>query len=97
MNRPYSRRKVATGLISLVGLIAMAFSPAVRGDDVTDARHIIEESVITIERVSEEMQPSPDMANLLRRAKGVLVVPNYYKAGFIFGGAYGDGVPPGNS
>lgn len=92
MNRPYSRRKVATGLISLVGLIAMAFSPAVRGDDVTDARHIIEESVITIERVSEEMQPSPDMANLLRRAKGVLVVPNYYKAGFIFGGAYGDGV-----
>jgi SH3 domain-containing YSC84-like protein 1 len=91
MNRPNSRRKATTALIGLMGLIAIGASPAAHGDDVTDARHIIEESVITIERVSEEMRPSPDVTDLLRRAKGVLVIPNYYKAGFIFGGAYGDG------
>jgi len=91
MVRRLSRRSVATGLASITVLAATLIASSVRGDDVTDARHIIEESVITIERVTEEMQPSPDIADLLRRAKGVLVIPNYYKAGFIFGGAYGDG------
>lgn len=89
MLRWVSRRKVVSNIISTAVLALIGHSA--HADDVTDARHIIEESVITIERVIEEMKPSPDIVNLLSQAKGVLIVPNYYKAGFIFGGAYGDG------
>jgi len=32
------------------------------------------------------------MDDLLKNAKGVLIIPSYYKASFILGGAYGDGV-----
>tara|TARA_R110000868_G_scaffold138009_6_gene351755 strand:+ start:1924 stop:2640 length:717 start_codon:yes stop_codon:yes gene_type:complete len=92
MTQNLSRRNIATGLMGAAALMILAAAPDARGDDVTDARHIIDEALITIERVSEEMKPSEDMADLLRRSKGVLVIPNYYKAGFIIGGAYGDGV-----
>ena len=86
------KRKLIHRIAGLSALFTVLLSAPIKADEVTDARHIIEESVITIERVSEEMKPSPDIANLLQRAKGVLVIPNYYKAGFIIGGAYGDGV-----
>ncbi len=92
MAQSTSRRQIIQHIAVLSILAAVLLSTSVEADDVTDARHIVEESVITIERVTEEMKPSPDIANLLQRAKGVLVIPNYYKAGFIIGGAYGDGV-----
>ena len=85
-----SRRQVATGLL-LAPALLMA-SGAAQADDVLKARHILDEAAITVERVREELKPSQDMENLLRRSKGVLVIPSYYKLGFILGGAYGDGI-----
>ncbi|MSO73459.1 MAG: hypothetical protein EXQ84_07660 [Rhodospirillaceae bacterium] len=90
MTSSITRRLVARGL--LLAPAAIAFSNPARADDVISARQILDEAAITVERVRTEMKPSPDMDNLLRRAKGVLVIPSYYKAGFIIGGAYGDGV-----
>ena len=85
-----SRRAVAGGLLLTPAMLAIS-SPA-RADSVLDARHILDEAAITVERVREEMKQSPDMDNLLARSKGILIIPSYYKASFILGGAYGDGV-----
>src|SRR5262249_42905354 len=63
----------------------------VRADDALDARHVIDEAVITIDRVRQEMKSSSEMDDLLSRAKGVLIIPSYYKGGFVIGFSYGDG------
>lgn len=93
MTSKLSRRRIAAGLVLAPAAltIALTVSGPARADDVLDARHILDEAAITVERVRTEMQGSQDMENLLARAKGVLVIPSYYKAGFIIGGAYGDG------
>jgi lipid-binding SYLF domain-containing protein len=71
---------------------AIAASTPARADDTLDARHIVDEAVITVDRVREEMRSNSQMDELLSRAKGILIIPSYYKASFILGGAYGDGV-----
>jgi lipid-binding SYLF domain-containing protein len=43
---------------------------------------------IALNRLSREVGRSDD---LLAKAKGVLVFPDVYKAGFVFGGEYGEG------
>jgi lipid-binding SYLF domain-containing protein len=71
---------------------ALAFiAPAMAADDVMDARHVLDESAIAVERVREGTKRGQEMDNNLSNAKGVLVIPSYYKASFILGGAYGDG------
>jgi SH3 domain-containing YSC84-like protein 1 len=71
-------------------LISMA-APA-RADDAMDARHIIDTAAVAVERVRAEHRPSEQLDSLLKRARGVLVIPSYYKASFIIGGSFGDGV-----
>ena len=61
-------------------------------DDAMDARHIIDEATIAVERVRGEHRPAGQLTALLQKTHGVLVIPSYYKAGFIVGGSYGDGV-----
>ena len=61
-------------------------------DDAMDARHVIDEATIAVERVRGEHRPTAQMTALLQKTRGVLVIPAYYKAGFILGGSYGDGV-----
>ena len=82
-----SRRPI---LLAMTGLMLSAL-PA-RADEVLDARHTIDEASITVDRVREETKKSGEMDGLLKDAKGVLIVPSFYKAGFIIGGAFGDGV-----
>lgn len=89
MSKPISRREASVLMAALAG--AAASAPA-RADDVVDARHILDEAAITVQRVRDELKDSGDMDDLLQRSKGVLIVPSYYKLGFIVGGAYGDGV-----
>ena len=72
--------------------LAMATSSVSRADDAMDARHIIDSAKIAIERVRAEHRPSEQLDSALKRARGVLVIPSYYKAGFIIGGSYGDGI-----
>lgn len=95
----FSRRPSAAGLtrrLFAVGLAtsiaAVATLPAMAADDTMAARAILDEAAITVERVRLETAGRRDMDNALDGAKGVLIVPSYYKASFIIGGAYGDGV-----
>lgn len=88
MTKSISRRTAALGILALS---AGSAAPA-RADDVLEARHVLDESAITVDRVRQELKKSNDMDDLLARAKGVLIIPSYNKASFILGGAYGDGV-----
>lgn len=90
MTKFLSRRTLASVL--LLAPAAFVLCGPARADDVIEARHVLDEAAITVERVRAEMKTSPEMDDLLARSKGVLVIPSYYKAGFILGGAYGDGV-----
>ncbi len=91
MSQRLSRRTFA-GTMTATIAAAMAVPGAVRADDVMDARHVLEEAAITVEKVRAAQKSSANMDDLLKRAKGVMVIPAYYKAGFILGGGYGDGV-----
>ncbi|MBL8630952.1 MAG: lipid-binding SYLF domain-containing protein [Rhodospirillaceae bacterium] len=88
MSQTFSRRHTLN--ISLLALCATA-APA-QADDVMDARHIMDEAAITVERVRQGQKTTATMDDFLRRSKGVLIIPKYYKASFIIGGSYGDGV-----
>lgn len=91
-------RRIAVFVIAcLIGIGSVsglgASNPALaQTDDAMDARHVIDESKIAVERVRTEHKPSDQLESLLARARGVFVIPSYYKAGFIIGGSYGDGV-----
>ncbi len=98
MPKTLSRRQFAAG-IALSAVVLTA--PAHAADDTMAARATLDEAAITVERVREETKGGNELDNMLSRAKGVLIIPSYYKAGFIVGGAYGDGVlmtrqPDGN-
>ena len=84
-----SRRDMLCGLTLLPLTIATA--PA-HADDIQSARHILDEASITVEKVRDDTRKSGEMDGLLQEAKGALIIPRFYKAGFFFGGAYGDGV-----
>ncbi len=88
MTSSISRRSFAAGL--LLASAALTLSAPARADDVMDARHKIDEAVITVERVRAELKTNID--GPLSNAKAVLVIPSYYKIGFVLGGAYGDGM-----
>jgi lipid-binding SYLF domain-containing protein len=88
MTSSLSRRSLAAGL--LVTPAVLAATKSAWAEDVVDARHILEEAAIKVEQVRAELRA--DVDTVLQRAKGVLVIPSYYKAGFIIGGAFGDGV-----
>lgn len=87
MKTHITRRK-SLALVAASSLLAKPVS----ADDVMDARHIIEQASITVERVRQGQKKTETMDDFLRRSKGVLVIPSYYKASFILGGSYGDGV-----
>ncbi len=80
------------GAIGLAAAATLGATRAARADDTIDARHAMEEAAITVDRVREEMKSGSALDDLLKRAKGVLIIPSYYKASFIIGGSYGDGV-----
>ncbi len=88
MKQIISRRGLVRS--ALLASAALTFAAPARADDVVDARQVLDEAAITVERVRTQLKP--DMDDALARAKAVLVIPSFYKAGFIVGAAYGDGV-----
>lgn len=87
MTSSVSRRTFAAGLLAAS---ALTFSGPAMADDVLDARHAMDEAAITVERVRAELKTN--IEGPLSNAKAVLVIPSYYKLGFVVGGAYGDGM-----
>jgi lipid-binding SYLF domain-containing protein len=58
----------------------------------SDQQEIVDRAKVTVDVLRAESNFSQPIADLLRRAKGVLVVPNLFRAGFILGGEGGTGV-----
>lgn len=74
------------------GILAACATSSGSNEDVINARHNIEESAIAVDKVRAETRTGGELDNLLKDAVGALIIPSFYKAGFILGGAYGDGV-----
>lgn len=57
-----------------------------------DQQQVVNQSVSAIERIMSDSNFAKSFPQDLARAKGVLIVPNLYKGGFLLGGQYGNGV-----
>jgi SH3 domain-containing YSC84-like protein 1 len=78
---------LAAGAALLAGCQTSSTSAGLR-KDADEAQGRVNESIATVERMKTE----PTVDALLRRARGVLVVPNYGKGAWIVGGQGGEGV-----
>jgi lipid-binding SYLF domain-containing protein len=75
-----------------VGAVALALgSTPASADDAQDARQLVERARLTV----EQFQQDPNMGglrDLAKRAKGMLILPQMFRAAFIVGGSGGSGV-----
>jgi lipid-binding SYLF domain-containing protein len=77
-----TRVSLLSGLILFFGFVAVDLTAA------ATAREIDVGVDVALERFKKEVHSSED---LLKKSKGVLVLPKVYKAGFGIGGEYGEG------
>ncbi len=84
----------ALAAVLLSVLVLSAFGPArpaAAAAEPTDEQILVDQAQITL----RNFQAEPEMKSFreaLREAKGVLIVPDMYRAGLVFGGAGGKGV-----
>lgn len=79
-------------LVLLIPAAVLTCLSAARAGDAADARAVLAQAVAVVERVREDDNFRKDMDPYLARARAVMVMPSFYKGGFILGGAYGNGV-----
>lgn len=79
-----------TGLAAALGA-ALVSAPASAGDKRAEATELVQEAAETISYFSGDSAFEP-MWSLADTAKAVVVIPNSWRAGFIFGGSGGDAV-----
>jgi lipid-binding SYLF domain-containing protein len=84
MNR--LRRTVLTGSLVTAAAGSLALS---RRADAATAQDLNRSAVQTLESL---YRTHPIASDIAKNAKAVLVFPNVVKAGFVFGGSYGEGV-----
>jgi len=87
LNLYTSKRIIATvaAVIIFVLVIAPHFSPGVQA---RSAKEIDVSVDVALDRFKNEV---PGAKEFLNNAKGVLVIPNVIRIGFVFGGEYGEG------
>ncbi|GJL60819.1 MAG: lipoprotein [Nitrospirales bacterium] len=79
------RKALPTGMLwSVVVVVAVVLSPAWADT----AAEIDKEVDVALEKLYANSPAAKDLSTI---ARGILVFPNVYKAGFIVGGQYGDG------
>src|SRR5210317_2006086 len=83
----YIKRIISTitAVLIFVLVIAPHFSSGVQG---RSAREIDVSVEVALDRFKNEV---PGANDFLQNAKGVLVIPNIIRVGFVFGGEYGEG------
>lgn len=79
---------VLAASIGAAGSQAATTVPSPRQSGVAEAQSFVDKSV----NVIDQMKSDPGAAALLRKARGVLIVPDYLKAALIVGGQGGVGV-----
>ncbi|EKV32557.1 hypothetical protein C882_2636 [Caenispirillum salinarum AK4] len=90
-------RALTLGLAVVFSVLAGAAAPAPAGaasvqEDLADARSVLNESISAVYSVRGDENFENNFNRYLQRAKGVLIVPQFFKGGFIIGGAYGNGL-----
>lgn len=76
------------GLVQAEGSDNKENGQQTRLDERRDAQQLVDEA----ETVARQMKADPELANLLSRAKGVFIVPDYARAAAVAGGEGGEGV-----
>ena len=87
------RRRCGGRWVAAVALAVIALGSAgkARADDGTDAAALVDRARFVLEDWAKEtgLEPFPELA---RSAKAILIIPQYYRAAFLFGGMGGTGV-----
>ncbi|HEY1720479.1 MAG TPA: lipid-binding SYLF domain-containing protein [Magnetospirillaceae bacterium] len=81
-------------ILALLALLTAAFvlpQQAAHAQAGIDQQQTINKALGTVERLRTQQNFKADFNADLARARGVLVVPDLYKAGFILGGQFGNG------
>ena len=78
-------------LAALLALLSLLAAPAF-AQQATDQTMMVSRAANTVERLRSDAHMQEDITRLLGRARGVLIVPDLVKGGFIFGAEYGTGV-----
>lgn len=90
-------RVLAFTVAALFSVVATTAEPAPAAaasvqEDLAKARSVLNESISAVYSVRSDENFKENFNKYLRRAKGVLIVPEFLKGGFIVGGAYGNGL-----
>lgn len=83
--------------MKLTGAIATLFFAIFAADKVLagsalDEKELVTKAQYTVERMSQDKDVGPNVRNLIKRAKAVMVFPNVLKGAFFFGAEGGNGV-----
>ncbi len=71
--------------------VALPLPPAASPAWAMSTQERIDQSALVIQEMSRQSDTGT-MASMLRTAKGVVIFPSVVKAGFVFGGQYGEGL-----
>lgn len=77
--------------LAVATFLAFAATPAAAGDKREEAIELVEEAAETIAYFAQDSAFEP-MWSLADDAKAIVVIPNQWRAGFVFGGSGGDAV-----
>jgi lipid-binding SYLF domain-containing protein len=87
---PMMRTVLRAGLAAALS-VAIATAPASAGSKREEAIELVEEAAETITYFAQDSAFEP-MWSLADQAKAIVVIPNSWRAGFVFGGSGGDAV-----
>jgi lipid-binding SYLF domain-containing protein len=83
------RRFLAAGIAAAA--FTLAISPGAFAQAASDQQALVDRARQTVGQLRSQPQ-FPQARDLFHRARAVLIIPRFYKAGFFFGGAGGKGV-----
>ena len=76
---------------ALVAALALGGARPAAADDASDAAELVDRARFTLEAWAKEMNLDP-FPELARSAKAIVIIPQYIRAAFLFGGQGGNGV-----
>jgi lipid-binding SYLF domain-containing protein len=78
--------------ILMVAVAALALAMPQIAKAASDEQQVVDDAALVVEHLATGSGVAANARDLLRRARGVMIIPSLVKAGFIFGGQGGTGV-----